>query len=531
MHRTVLGAALVAAFLAGAPAMAAVLDPADLVPAAEERALAAELARVGPGTYEVAFVDAAEGGAVNAARRLFAQRGLGPEDAAIVVAVGERRVGVYVGGALRARGVDGRAIDALVADDFRPYAVSGDYDGAALALARGLEDAARGGGAGTGLASGGEGGGFPWWLVALPVGVGLFLAMRRGGKRATPAREGERRDRLARAKAAHGRLLEAALQLDEEGRRGRMGLPEGTTTSRTYADLDRQTMEILTEANAIGEELTIAEKAYAENRAGEADGVISDVDRRLIPLEAELAAAVTAMAGIADDQAEVAREAAAARKRLDALRGRAVGDNGLSILHDRLAEAEKLAAKDPTAALETVQGVGRALDRLEGRAIAERPAITWEELPRHAEELAHRLADLSAAYDATVARAEALGLPGDPEVAGRIDAARRRLGQAPVDLEEAAAAVAEARDALRRYQAHVEAAAEREAMRPGPQPMMGGGPPIIMMPPMIGGFGGFGAGAGSDLGGGGGFDGGSSGGGGWDGGGGGGDGASGGGGW
>ncbi len=347
----------------------------------------------------------------------------------------------------------------------------------------------------------GGGGGFPWWLVVLPLAAGAFLALRRPGRRGGPERQGALRDRLARLKALHGRLLGAALQLDEDGRRGRLGLPgrqglsEDTLTSRTYVDLDRQTLEILTEANALGEELTIAEKALAENRASEAEGILSAVDRRLIPLEAELAAAVTTMAAIADDQAEVESEAAGARSRLAALRGRAVGEDGLSILRGRLADAERIAGEDPSAALESVRGVARALDRLEGRALAERPAITWEELPRHAGELTHRLADLAGAYDATRARAESLGLPGDPEVEGRIDAARRRLGQAPLDLEEAAASVAEARDALRRYQAHLEAAAEREARRPDRTgPMAGGMGPIIMMPPQVGGRGGGGGG-------------------------------------
>ena len=533
MTRTWLGAAVAAVLLAGGPAGAAVVDPSDLVPAAEERALAAELQRVGPGRFEVAFVQRAPEGAVAAARGLFDRERLGPEDAAIVVAVGERRVGVHVGDGYRARGVDGRAIDALVASAFRPYAVRGDYDGAALALARGIEaeargTASRGGGAGQGDVGGEGGGGFPWWLVVLPLAAGAWMISRRGGaaRRARgAARAGSARERLAKLKASHGRLLEAALQLDEEGRRGRHGLATGTTTSRVYADLDRQTMEILTEANAVGEEIALAEQALAANKAGEADGILADVDRRLLPLEAELAAAVTAMAGIADDQDEVKQAAAAARARLDALRGRAVGENGLQILADRLVDAERLAERDPTAGLEGVHAVAKALDRLEGRAISERPTITWEELPRHSEELASRLADLAGAYEATRGRAEELGLPGDPEVEGRIDAARRRLGTAPVDLEEAAAAVAEARDALRRYQAHLDAAEEREARRPQQQPM-GGMSPIIMMPPVIGGFGAF---PGSDLGGFDGGGGGSSGGGGWDGGGG--DGASGGGTW
>ena len=532
MQRFLPCAALVAALLVSPPALAAVTDPADLVPAAEERALAAALERVGPGRFEVAFVDAAgQAGAVGAARSLFERQGLGPEDGAIVIAVGERRVGVHVGDGYRERGVDGRAIDALVASTFRPYAVRGDYDGAALALARGIEATARGGGAGTGAAggpgatTGGEGGSFPWWLVLLPLGAGWFLMRRRRGGRPSQVRASTLRERLARMKASHGRLLEAALQLDEEGRRGRHGLASETRTSRIYNDLDRQTMEIMTEANALGEALALAERALAENRAGEAEGVLTDVDRRLMPLEAELAAAVTTMAEIADDQAEVQQEAEVARGRLAGLRGRAVGENGLAMLADRLKEAERLASTDPTAALEAVRAATRALDRLDGRAISGAPPITWEELPRHAGELARRLRDLADAYEATRLRAEALGLPGDPEVEGRIDAARRRLGQAPVDLEEAAAAVAEARDALRRYQAHLEAAAERAARQPDRAGPLGGMGPIIMLPPSIGGFSHFGGFGGFPGGG----DGGSSGGGGWDGGGG--DGSSGGGTW
>lgn len=532
MNRTfrVMGTTLaVWAALLSAPAVAAVLDPQDRLPPAAEQALATALERVGPGRYETAFVGKAPEGAVAAANRLFSERGLGAEDVAIVVAVDERRVGVQVGRGYRARGVDGPTIDRAVANNFRPLAQRGDYGGAVLALAQALESEARGGAAGgvapaTRSAGDNPGAGFPWWLVGLPLAAGAFMIMRRKGA----ANGGDdRQAHLARLKGQHSRLLEAALQLDDQVRRDRIGLKAGSVSSEAFVTLDRRTLELMTEAKAISDELAIAEAAIAggPGSAAEADPVLADVERRMLPLEAELAAAVTMMAAIADDQAEVRTRGAAAHARLTALRGRAVGDNGLSMLADRLEEADKQAGDDPTAALTAVEGVERALDRLEGRSIASLPIITWEELPKHAGDLARRLTELQAAYETAQGRAESLGLPGDPEVEGRLAAARQRLSQAPLDLEEAAAAVAEARDALRRYQGQLEHAADRDASRPQAGPYGGVGP-VIISPPLFGGFGGFtgasggswggsSGGGGGDFGGGGDDDGGSSGGGTW----------------
>jgi len=235
-----------------------------------------------------------------------------------------------------------------------------------------------------------------WWLGALPLAAGAYWALRR---RQRPARaRADRQAHLAQLKAKHGRLLAAVAQLDGQLNGDAPGQPAsapaagagawpqgapapraGPQRSAAHEDLERRVVALRTEALALRDELAIAEQDLAAGplRTPEADGVLAAVARRLGPLAAELAIAVARMAALAEDQADVRSRADAARDRLRALRGRAVGDNGLAMLGDRLDAAVRLTGDAPAAARAGVEAVERALGRLEERAIVGKPAITW----------------------------------------------------------------------------------------------------------------------------------------------------------
>ena len=205
-----------------------------------------------------------------------------------------------------------------------------------------------------------------WWLGALPLAAGAYWALRR---RQRPARaRADRQAHLAQLKAKHGRLLAAVAQLDGQLNGDAPGQPAsapaagagawpqgapapraGPQRSAAHEDLERRVVELRTEALALRDELAIADQDLA----------------------------VARMAALAEDQADVRSRADAARDRLRALRGRAVGDNGLAMLGDRLDAAVRLTDNDPVAARAGVEAVERALGRLEERAIVGKPAITW----------------------------------------------------------------------------------------------------------------------------------------------------------
>ena len=122
-------------------------------------------------------------------------------------------------------------------------------------------------------------------------------------------------------------------------------------------------------AEALADELDFAEQAVARHDAAEARMILMGVERRIAGWGSELAAASDALAGGDARRTALAQRVAVARARLGRLRGRAVGADGLAMLGERLAEAERLAEREPLAAIAIADAVLRALDRLERRGL------------------------------------------------------------------------------------------------------------------------------------------------------------------
>lgn len=535
--KRVWGAALAAGIWCGTAgaAFALVQDPMDVLTPTQEQALTAELAQLGPTRFDVIVVQRASNGPVALARQTFQTRRLSPTDGVIAVSVADRQVGVHLGQAFADAGVDGRTIQARIARDFAPLAQQGDLTGAIAALAVGLS-AESAGPSGANRAPGlrreSETRGFPWWLLALPIGAGAWYFLRKQGgtRRASRDLSGV----LADLRTRHTRMLNGALRLDEASTQGKFY--QGTT-ARTYQTLGTRSAALLAAASDFGNRLDQAEADLKAGRAEAAAAALQKLQQEAGPIDAEVAAAVTAMEAIGDDTEEAKVTLADARRRLSGLIAQGREPDIKPMLEERLQQGDQLLTdQDPTGALSAAEEVHGYLDKLEGR-VPRLPAPVWADLPAHAEGLARRLQEVQAVYANERARAESFGLPGDPTIEGRIADADRALTTTPVDLEAAQTALNEAQDALSRYHTEVETAAERASRRqaspvgfggmlPPVMPSVGwGAGPIIVMNDYDRQGGGFG-----DLSAGGSWGGGLSGGGGWDSGGGG-DGSSGGGGW
>lgn len=480
--------ALAALLVLSPPALALVEDPAGALGPAETQRLESALTALEPGTFEVVMVDRAPGGAVAAAERRFADRSLGPEDGVIVVAIGDREVGVSLGEAYGERGLDAMAINRLVAEQFAPRAQTGDYAGAAAALAAAIERAEPGA-----LAPAGPAPSFPWWLLVLPLAaVAGWLLLRR-----RPAEAPDLAPRIQGLRDRHGVMLASALRLDEAGTLGRF---HAGGTAATYRSIGGRAGALLGAASRFGTALDEAEAAWQGGDRQGAETMIAALEQEAAPLEAELAASVTALDAMADDDVEARERLAAARARLQGLAEAGVRPDMRQLLETRLEEAEGLAAaSDPTSALAAAESVHGDLDRIEGVKTRRTPAVAWAELPDLAEDLARRMQELAEAYADERERAETFGLQGDPRLEGRLREARRALSTPPVAMATARQALKEAAEALARYHDAVEAEADRVAREPqAPMPHLGWGmgPPIVILRdfgshlPRGGGFGG-----------------------------------------
>ncbi|MFP5503148.1 MAG: TPM domain-containing protein [Candidatus Sericytochromatia bacterium] len=465
--------AIAAVLVSSPPALALVEDRAGALGPAETQRLESALSALAPGSFEVVLVERAPGGAVAAAERRFAERSLGPEDAVIVVATGERTVGVSLGEAYAERGLNAMAIDRLVAEHFVPRARAGDYAGAAAALAAALDRAEPGA-----LAPADPAPSFPWWLLVLPLAAaGGWLLFRR-----RPARGPDLAPRLAGLRERHAAMLASALRLDEAGTLGRF---HAGGTAATYRSLGGRAGELLGAASRFGAALDEAEAAWQGGQHDRAEARLAALEQEAAPIEAELAASVTALDAMADDDVEARERLALARSRLQGLAEAGARLDMRQALEARLAEAEALAAAgDPTSALAAAESVHGDLDRIEGVKTRRTPAVAWAELPDQAEDLARRMQELAEAYAHERERAETFGLPGDPRLEGRLREARRALATPPVDMATARQALKEAAEALARYHDAVEAEADRVAKEPqAPMPHLGWGmgPPIILL--------------------------------------------------
>jgi uncharacterized membrane protein YgcG len=518
--------ALLAALAIAQPAWAVVEDTAGAFGPAQAQALERRLAQLGPHRFDVLVTNAPVGGTVAEAERLFVERNLGPRDGAIVVSLDTRQVGVHLGDGFAERGVGTGVIQRTIASRFAPPARQGDLSGAIAALASGLVAAGAQSGAPVAGAPGRqapETPGFPWWLVAIPAAAGAFwLLNRRGGKRrsgaAGRAAVGDPGERLRALRQRQSQLLEGALKLDEASRLGKFA---SGTTAETYGSLANRAGTLLGEAGAFGDRLDEAESQLKQGRRGEAEAILDALEPQVLPLSAEVAAAVTGIDAMSDDDVEAARKLASARARIEALKGRGVPGAHVAPLETRLAEGERFAKEqDSLAALIIADEVHQGLDRLEGRIVAIEPAVAWAALPEQAEALANRLGAMRETYRTIQARSAEIDLGADPMLENHLNAAERALTTAPVDLPRAQSAMAEAQEALKGYIHHVETEsdklAERQARQANqPMPMGGYGLGGWMPGPIIllndfgshahhGGYGGgFGASGGGDWGGGG----------------------------
>jgi uncharacterized membrane protein YgcG len=519
--RLPLTVAVLAALAFAQPAWAVVEDTAGAFGPAQAQALERRLAQIGPHRFDVLVTNAPVGGTVAEAERLFAERNLGPRDGAIVVSLDTRQVGVHLGDGFAERGVGTGVIQRTIASRFAPLARQGDLSGGIAALASGLVAA--------GAQSGAPGRpspdspGFPWWLVAIPAAAGAFWLMnRRGGKRRVAAggrmSPGDPAERLRTLRQRQAQLLEGALKLDEASRLGKFA---SGTTAETYGSLANRAGTLLGEAGAFGDRLDEAEARLKQGRRAEATQILDALEPQVLPLSAEVAAAVTGIDAMSDDDREAARKLESARARIEGLKGRGVPGAHVAPLATRLAEGDRLAKEqDSLAALIVADEVHQGLDRLEGRIVAIEPAVAWAALPEQAEELANRLGAMRETYRTIQARSAEIDLGADPMLENHLNAAERALTTAPVDLPRAQSAMAEAQEALKGYIHQVETAsdklAERQA-RQASQPMPLGGyglggwmpGPIILLNDFgshahHGGYGGgFGASGGGDWGGGG----------------------------
>jgi uncharacterized membrane protein YgcG len=532
--RRMLSLAVLATLLVASPfpwgpqALAVVEDTAGSLSPAEAQALDRRLAQLGPHRFDVLIAESAPGGAVAEARRLFAERNLGPSDGAIVVTMGDRQVGVHLGDAFASRGVDGAAIQRAIATRFALLARQGNMAGAVSGLAAGLVQAgARQDGSPVGAAPVDQAPGFPWWLL-IPVGAGAFWFLRRrGGKAGAPA-AGDLAARVRTLRTRQNQLLEGALKLDEASRLGRFA---AGATADTYSQLASRAGSILSETGAFGDRLDEADALLKHGKRAEAHAIVQALESEVLPLSSEVAAAVTGVDAMGDDDQEARNKLASARARMAALSGRGVPPAHLAPLEARLADGDRLLKEtDPMAALIVAEEVHQGLDRLEGRIVTIEPAVAWAALPDQAEALAGRLQAMRETYRALQERSEAIGLGADPMLENHLDVAERALTTAPVSLPRAQAAMTEAQEALKGYIHRVETESDRratfQAQQQSTTPMGGFGGwmpgPIILLNDFgshahPGGFSGGGdwGGGGGGFGGGGDWGGGSSGGGDW----------------
>lgn len=450
MKRKAAALMALAMLLCTTPAIAAVENADGLVPAAQARALAQQLDH-GPHRFEVAFVTHAPGGAVPAAQQLFARRGLGPEDGAIVVAVADRRIGVHLGDDFAARGLDGRAIDRLIAQDFAPAARQGDYVGGVRALVTDFETPLR-------PVS------FPWWIFALPLaGVGGYAWWRRRGRRR------QLTERLAALREAQAHLLDTALQLADLDQEARYYAGE---TAEAYTALGQKAGPLMSEIGALGTQADGVAARLDAGRLREAALELEAAELRVVPLEAALAGLATAGHALAEESGLVDKRLPLARARL--------GKND-GALAKKLAQAESLAqSHDPASALGLIDEVLGALTGTPEKALAP------QELAEATQAQARRWQSLASSHQALLAAAERLNLPEPPGIADPLDEARRLLTTSPADPTRARACLDTAQHALETFHGELAQAARRAGLPPLTPPAGGWMPgPVIMTPPFL----------------------------------------------
>jgi hypothetical protein len=344
-----------------------------------------------------------------AARQIFTDRRLGAADGVIVVAVADKRVGVYLGKAFAARGVTDTVISERIRSDFLPRARQGQYARGASDLAQGLVQA--------GMANGGRtrrsgGGGFPWGLVVVvAVAGGAFWWWSNRSKGAGV------KERLEALKGPQERIVSGAIKLAEVDQLARY--KEGGI-QRAYQTLGRESNDTLNRARAYGERFDAAESALKSGKSGEAEKHLEWLENETDTLEPAVAASITALdaleAGGLSEQAALStaglprRMEAVSRKLRDLRasyvreleRGRQVGMGDDPRFVGALEDAQSYLTRSPV----DLDRANKAIDTAEG--LLERYTVAISEAEERRAIEAQARADQSANSTSTLANAAIL---------------------------------------------------------------------------------------------------------------------------
>ncbi|ACV05761.1 Domain of uncharacterised function (DUF477) [Kytococcus sedentarius] len=175
------------------------------------------------------------------AEQTFSDSGLGTKDALLAVAVDQRRYGMW-GGQETVSAEEGARIET---DYVEPALSREDWSGAVSAAVQGFDDVAEGTTGGGADSRGGDGFGFPVWLLGVPFLIGGFFLLRnlgspkRRGQRHGAAQSGARADSPEQLERRAAELLvqvdDAVRSSDEEVRYSRAQFGEQATQEFTHA--------------------------------------------------------------------------------------------------------------------------------------------------------------------------------------------------------------------------------------------------------------------------------------------------------
>ncbi len=244
------------------------------------------------------YVDSTGGmGAPEYAEASAADSGLGANNALLVVALEDRRFGLWVGPALDE--VTDDEIDEILANDLTPQLRSEAYGEAIAAVARGLGEAAAGGAAPGGEPGGGvtppggsTGEGFnAWpWIGLIAIGLGGWLLWRWWQRRRGTRLEAEERDRKTGQLAREANAL--LVETDEKVRQDEqeLGFAEaqfGPEEAERFREALRGAREELKAAFTVRQRLDDAEPETPEQRQQMLTEIIERCRRAQATLDAQ----------------------------------------------------------------------------------------------------------------------------------------------------------------------------------------------------------------------------------------------------
>lgn len=370
-----LAAALLAtALLLPAGAALAVVDDQAGVLSPDARAhLEQDLSQFGSHHFDVVITGHSPGSLETLARQTFTNHHLGSGDGVIALAVNDHRVFVHLGNGFKHHGVGQTQIQQHLRSDFYPLARQGHYDVAVEGLAKGLmgethEPATSYGGSNQATH---HHAGFPWgfFLVVAAIGAGAWWVMRQRGA-------GQLLPRIKQLEAQHAKIVGQALRLDDVETLGRFR--EGAV-AKEYGKLATKSADLMGESRDFGESLLQAKSLAAKGKKAQAEPMIDQLERRVVGLGSDVAAALTTLdrlegtAGLTGDEGDLPRLVQRLSRRLQELKSAyselraraAAGYNKDGTVESRLAEAERLLTTAPVDAKAAEEAVLEATDALE----------------------------------------------------------------------------------------------------------------------------------------------------------------------